>query len=175
MSYLFAFSYYPWGSPGKNTGVDCHFLLQWVKFCHNSSLWPVHLGWPCMAWLIASPSYISPFTGTRPWSMTGPVSSADTDYPTGERDTCSGFCLGFGEYHIWRQSPLTTVLPSLPHLTIQGHLVYPTAPMECSSVSRSVMSDSLWLHGLLPTRLLCTWNSAGKNTGVAISFSTVPM
>ena len=25
---LNAFSYYPWGSPGKNTGVGCHFLLQ---------------------------------------------------------------------------------------------------------------------------------------------------
>ena len=22
---------YPWDSPGKNTGVGCHFLLQWVK------------------------------------------------------------------------------------------------------------------------------------------------
>ena len=25
---LFAFSYCSWGSPGKNTGVGCHFLLQ---------------------------------------------------------------------------------------------------------------------------------------------------
>ena len=22
---------HPWDSPGKNTGVSCHFLLQWVK------------------------------------------------------------------------------------------------------------------------------------------------
>ena len=29
-----------------------------------------------------------------------------------------------------------------------------------------VMSDSLWPHGLLPARLLCPWNSLGKNTGV---------
>ena len=39
--------------------------------CHNSLLWPVHLGWPCMAWLIASLSYASPFTMTRQWSMKG--------------------------------------------------------------------------------------------------------
>ena len=26
------------------------------------------------------------------------------------------------------------------------------------------MSDSLWPHGLLPTRLLCPWNFPGKNT-----------
>ena len=28
------------------------------------------------------------------------------------------------------------------------------------------MSDSLGTHGLQPTRLLCPWNSPGKNTGV---------
>ena len=33
-------------------------------------------------------------------------------------------------------------------------------------VSRSVMSDSLQPHGLSPARLLCPWNSPGKNTGV---------
>ena len=30
----------------------------------------------------------------------------------------------------------------------------------------SVMSNSLRRHGLYPTRLLCPWNSPGKNTGV---------
>ena len=32
--------------------------------------------------------------------------------------------------------------------------------------SRSVMSDSSRPHGLQPTRLLCPWDSPGKNTGV---------
>ena len=32
--------------------------------------------------------------------------------------------------------------------------------------SHSVVSDSVWPHGLEPTRLLCPWNSPGKNTGV---------
>ena len=40
-------------------------------------------------------------------------------------------------------------------------------------VSRLVVSDSLWSHGLWPTRLLCPWNSLGKNTG-AIPFSRDP-
>ena len=31
----------------------------------------------------------------------------------------------------------------------------------------SVMSDSLRLHGLYPTRLLCPWDFPGKNTGVS--------
>ena len=30
----------------------------------------------------------------------------------------------------------------------------------------SVMSDSLWPHGLWPTRFLCPWDFPGKNTGV---------
>ena len=34
------------------------------------------------------------------------------------------------------------------------------------SESRSVVSDSLWPHGLYPAKLLCPWDSPGKNTGV---------
>ena len=34
------------------------------------------------------------------------------------------------------------------------------------SESHSVVSDSLWSHGLYAARLLCPWNSPGKNTGV---------
>ena len=33
-------------------------------------------------------------------------------------------------------------------------------------LSRSVLSNSLWPHGLQPARLLCPWDSPGKNTGV---------
>ena len=36
---------------------------------------------------------------------------------------------------------------------------------ERESVSHTVTSDSLQPHGLLPARLLCPWNSPGKNTG----------
>ena len=36
----------------------------------------------------------------------------------------------------------------------------------CKRVNHSVMSDSLWLHGLSPTGLLCPWSSLGKNTRV---------
>ena len=60
---FFTFSYCSWGSQGKKTEGICHSLLQWTTFCQNSPLWPVHLGWPCTAWLIASLSY------TRLWFM----------------------------------------------------------------------------------------------------------
>ena len=35
---------------------------------------------------------------------------------------------------------------------------------QCAVLSHTVMSDSLWPHGLQPARLLCPWNSPGKNT-----------
>ena len=37
---------------------------------------------------------------------------------------------------------------------------------QSAVLSRSVVSDSLPLHGLWPTRLLCPWDSPGKSTGV---------
>ena len=44
----FAYSYHmvcsSWGSPGKSTGVVCHFL-QWTLFCHNS----LHI--TCLSWV----------------------------------------------------------------------------------------------------------------------------
>ena len=45
-SCLFAFSYWYWGSWGKNTGVGFHFLPQWTTFCQSSLLWLVVLGGP---------------------------------------------------------------------------------------------------------------------------------
>ena len=38
---------------------------------------------------------------------------------------------------------------------------------ENESASRPVMSDSLWPHGLWPSRHLCPWDSPGKNPGVS--------
>ena len=29
---------HPWDSPGKNTGVGCHFLLQWMKVKSESEV-----------------------------------------------------------------------------------------------------------------------------------------
>ena len=62
---LLSFSYCLWGSPGKNTGVVCHFLLQWIMFCQNTSIWPICLRWPCTAWLMASLSYSRTFAITK--------------------------------------------------------------------------------------------------------------
>ena len=46
--------------------------------------------------------------------------------------------------------------PVLEEATVDQHAV----------LSRSVVSDSLWPHGLWPARLLCPWDSPGKDTEV---------
>ena len=53
-------------------------------------------------------------------------------------------------------------LLSLPLTPIPSHL--------CVCVCSSVMSESLWPHGLQPVRLLCPWKSQGKITGVGCHF-----
>ena len=42
--------------------------------------------------------------------------------------------------------------------------------MMCVCVSRLVVSNSLQLHRLKPTRPHCPWDSTGKNTGVGWHF-----
>ena len=42
--------------------------------------------------------------------------------------------------------------------------------IESKSNSRSVVSDSLRPYGLYPVRLLCPWDSPGKNTRVGSHF-----
>ena len=37
---------------------------------------------------------------------------------------------------------------------------------KVKSVSHSVVFNSLWPHGMQPTRLLCPWNYPGENGGV---------
>ena len=64
-------SYCLWVFQGKNTGVGCHFLLQWTIFCQNSSLSPNHFEWLWTVCLIASMSYKSPFAPTRLCPDTG--------------------------------------------------------------------------------------------------------
>ena len=55
--------------------------------------------------------------------------------------------------------------PGLPHCR---QILYHQKPER--KWSHSVVSDSLWPHGLLPARLLCPWDCPGKNTGVGCHF-----
>ena len=109
----------PWDSPGKNTGVGCHFLLQCMKVKSESE---VAQSCPTLSDLM------------------------DCSLP------------GCSIHGIFQ----ARVLNGLP------------LPSPCvnyiSSVSHSVVSDSLRPHGLQPTRLLHPWDFPGKNTGVGCHF-----
>ena len=130
----FCLSYCSWSSCGKNTGVICHFFPQWTMFCQNSSLWLICLGWPCMAWLITSMNYTSPFTKTRLWSMKG-----KSDYTYGinkgfDMVSLTGLQNGSSTF-IWPNPPFSLIsfLPSasciflvqgLHILTVFSHFVW---------------------------------------------------
>ena len=52
--------------------------------------------------------------------------------------------------------------------SVDAMTAYSQAPLgSCVFVSRSVVSDLLQPHRLWPARLLCPWNSPGRNTGVS--------
>ena len=57
---------------------------------------------------------------------------------------------------------------------IKSFTVSTVSPCICHEVmgkwSHSVMSNSLWPHGLQPTRLFCPWDFPGRNTGVGCHF-----
>ena len=62
---------------------------------------------------------------------------------------------------------------SLSYSSRHSHQLSPIIKLLCKAcvyVSSSVLSNSLQPHGLGPTRLLCPWNSPGKNTGVGCHF-----
>ena len=63
------------------------------------------------------------------------------------------------------QAPLSLGFSSQEHWS---GLPFPSPVHESEKWkwSRSVMSNSLWPHGLQPTRLLCPWDFPGKSTGV---------
>ena len=50
----------------------------------------------------------------------------------------------------------------MSYLFLQTSIIY----IFCAVLSLSVVSDSLQSHGWQPARLLCPWDSPGKNTGV---------
>ena len=68
------------------------------------------------------------------------------------------FCLDdlFIDVSRLSKSPMNNTLLSIPPFS--NCFVYSDGPMLCCAVlSHSVVSNSLWPHGLQPTRLLCPW------------------
>ena len=108
----------PWDSPGKNTGVGCHFHFQCMKVKSESEV-----------------------------AHSGPTLS--------DRMDCS--------------SPGSSIHGIFQARTREWVAISSSNAWKWKG-SRSVMSDSLWPHRLQPARLLCPWDSPGKNTGVGCHF-----
>ena len=77
-----------------------------------------------------------------------------------EKDKNSEFCVYSG---VFTYIPMATISPSCDsfvHIILCFLLLF----------SLQVVSNSLWPHGLQPTRLLCPWDSPGENAGVGCHF-----
>ena len=68
----------------------------------------------------------------------------------------------YGEGNTWGRTLYNSEEPSAVG---EKWLIFCVVPC-CAVLSRSVVFDSLWPHGLWPARLLWPWDFPGKNTGV---------
>ena len=79
-------------------------------------------------------------------------------------------------FHIWLENNFGMI--SYPHWFLSWKVIWNCVNFinqsllgyHSSGVSRLVISDSLWPHGLPPARLFCPWNPSGKNTGAGGHF-----
>ena len=152
----------PWDSPGKNTGVGCHSLLQCMKVKSESE---VAQSCPTLAtpWTTAHQAPPSMgYSRQEYWSGVPLPSLVKDVYPpprknkgfpwwsSGWESTCQGRGQGFNPWS-----------GTIPHATVQlspcTTAVEPRHPRALSSAqfSLSVVSDSMWPHGLQHARLPC--------------------
>ena len=110
-------------------------------------------------WLFA-PHGLGPARLLCPWSFPGKKYWSGLPFPTPGDLSDPGI------------KPMSLVSSALAirFLYQLRHQRNPDTWMKSESVSRSVVSNSLRLHGLSPTRLFCSWNSPRKNTGVGCHF-----
>ena len=69
----------------------------------------------------------------------------------------------------WLQSPSAVILepPKIKSDTVSTVSPFVSHEVMGPDASSSVVSNSLQPHGLYPVRLLCPWDSPGKNTEVS--------
>ena len=103
-----------------------------------------------------------PLVLTLTWTFWGTLRKASLNYPhrrPKEVVLPTGSCLPLAKMPSW------TSIPSyFQVLCVWGGGEYVWVCV-CS-----VMSDSLWSHGLEPARFFCPWNFPGKKTGVGCHF-----
>ena len=95
----------------------------------------------------------------RPWDLRiSPVVGMNRGTAVLTPQTEAYLRKGVASSGIWWQTPAFPVRETIP------------APLEVVGSGALITSDSLWPCGLQPTRLLYSWDSLGKNTGVGCHF-----
>ena len=154
---------WPFGSPWlQHTRLSCPSLSP--KACSNSyplSQWyhPIILSFfvPFSSFLQSFPASGSFLISQFFASGCPSIGASASVLPMNIQDW---FPLGWTGWIFLQSKGLSRVFSNT---TVQKHQFFGAQP---SLVSCSVMSDSLLSSGLYPTRLLCPWDSPGKNTGV---------
>ena len=153
----------PWDSPGKNTGVSCHFLLQCMKVKSErevAKLCPT-LRDPMDCSLPGSSIHGIFQAGVLEWGTIA-FSLANSAVAAKSLQSCPTLCDPIDG------SPPGSPVPGILQARTWSGLPFPS-PMHESEKwkwSRSVVSDSSRPHGLQPTRLLRPWDFPGKSTGM---------
>ena len=169
----------PWDSPGKNTRVGCHFLLQCMKVENESEV------------AQSCPTLCDPMDCSPPGSSVhgifqarvlewGAIAFSNSlyDVPVISQRSKNRLLLLLllpSRYsRVWLcATPETEAHQAPPSLGFSRQeqwsgLPFPS-PMHESEKwkwSRSVVSDPQQPHGLQPSRLLHSWDFPGKSTGV---------
>ena len=129
----------PWDSPDKNTGVDCHSLIQRIFLIQGSNSGLLH----CRQIL---------YCLRRRENKVCYCFQSLLLFPLFSPSICQS------------QISCRTARKILG-LSMHTH-THTHTHTQTQKVSHSVMSNTLQPHGLWPTRLLCPWKSPVKNTGV---------
>ena len=170
----------PWDSPGKNTGVGCHALLQVIFPTRGSNPHPLHLlHWQAgslqlplasllwaslVAYLIKNPPAMQE-TWVQSLGWEDPLEKGKATHSSDSGLENSMDCAAHGRRvrHDWA----TSTHFSMTRTTWEAPL---TVRRCCYCYIASVVSDPVRPHRRQPTRLPRPWDSPGKNTGVGCHF-----
>ena len=162
----------PWDSPGNNTGVGCHFLLQCMRVKSLS-----RVRFLATSWAAAYQAPLSMgFSRQEYWSAV-PLPSPDG---LSEDSKYSFSCYPVGPHCL---SILYVIVCSYTSQTSNPSLHHPASslatasllsiPLQFKLTSSCLITKSCLTqqpHGLWPARLLCPWDFPGKNTAVGCCF-----
>ena len=137
----------PWGSPGENTGVSCHFFLQGIFLTRGMNQSLLHCRWILYHWA-AMEGLNSMRVRILYSKITSVLYESNGNEEVGALIRCWWKCKIV--QRLWETGC------SLKMSNIK---------LPCAVLSRSVMSNSI-THELWPSRLLCPWDSPGRITGV---------